>query len=150
MIFNNADNLMLGSSEVDKVYLGLAVVWERGGGSIPQEVQENVDDLVSHYGITGDYTFSYGIDTDAYGNEYYFVMLFASTAPAFRVTSRGNLRDESCTYYFRSQWTDVTYNQYSQGGSFHGALPVGMTDVYCTFDTSNITNASFYVFIEVS
>lgn len=150
MILNNADNMMFGSSEIDRVYCGSVKVWERGGGNIPQEVLDNVDDLIDHYSITGNYTFAYGLDTDAYGNDYYFVMLFASTAPAFRVTSRGNLRDESCTYYFRSQWTDVTYNQFSQGGSFHGALPIGMTDVYCTFDVSNITNASTIIFTEVS
>lgn len=35
MILNNADNVMLGSTEVSKIYCGSAVVWERGGGILP-------------------------------------------------------------------------------------------------------------------
>lgn len=149
MVFSNADNLMLGASEVDRVYLGTVIVWQRGGGNIPQEVLDNVADLVSHYGITGDYTFSYGIDTDAYGNSYYFVMLFESTAPTFRVTRQGSMRDEDCSYCSRSVWTDVQYFYHAQGSSFHGALP-DISEVYCTFDTANINNSSSIVFIEVS
>lgn len=61
MIFNNADNLMLGSSEVDRVCSGDIKVWERGGGipsdviSTVQYVKENyfpetdIDDLVFFY-----------------------------------------------------------------------------------------------------
>lgn len=35
MILNNADNVMIGSDEVSKIYCGSAVVWERGGGILP-------------------------------------------------------------------------------------------------------------------
>lgn len=35
MILNNADNVMLGSDEVSKIYCGSVVVWERGGGILP-------------------------------------------------------------------------------------------------------------------
>ena len=35
MILNNADNVMIGSTEVSKIYCGSAVVWERGGGILP-------------------------------------------------------------------------------------------------------------------
>lgn len=35
MILNNADNVMLGSTEVSKIYCGSALVWERGGSILP-------------------------------------------------------------------------------------------------------------------
>lgn len=35
MILNNADNIMIGTDEVSKIYCGSAVVWERGGGILP-------------------------------------------------------------------------------------------------------------------
>lgn len=35
MILNNADNVMIGSTEVSKIYCGSAVVWERGGSILP-------------------------------------------------------------------------------------------------------------------
>ena len=151
MILNNADNIMLGLSEVSKVYCGSALVWERGGGNIPQEVLDNVDDLIQHYSITGDYTIAYGLDQDAQGNEYYFVIVFSSLAPAFRLTRNGSFRDENCTYCFRSKWDNVDYYQHTQGSSSHGALPVYLTDLYCVFDTSNIVNGSTdYTIIEVT
>lgn len=48
MIFNNADNLMLGSSEVDRVYSGDIKVWERGGG-IPSDVISTVQYVKENY-----------------------------------------------------------------------------------------------------
>lgn len=48
MILNNADNIMLGGSEVDRVYCGSVVVWQRGG-NIPAEVQAQVAYLKSNY-----------------------------------------------------------------------------------------------------
>lgn len=48
MIFNNADNLMLGSSEVDRVYSGDIKVWERGG-SIPSDVISTVQYVKENY-----------------------------------------------------------------------------------------------------
>lgn len=35
MILNNADNVMIGSTEVSKIYCGSALVWERGGSILP-------------------------------------------------------------------------------------------------------------------
>lgn len=49
MILNNADNMMFGSSEIDRVYCGSVKVWERGGGNIPEEVQAQVAYLKSNY-----------------------------------------------------------------------------------------------------
>ena len=48
MILNNADNMMFSSSEVDRVYCGSVKVWERGG-SIPAEVQVQIDYLTEQY-----------------------------------------------------------------------------------------------------
>lgn len=36
MILNNADNIMLGSSEVDRVYCGNILVWERNSSPLPE------------------------------------------------------------------------------------------------------------------
>lgn len=35
MILNNADNVMVGSDEVSKIYCGSVLVWERGGSILP-------------------------------------------------------------------------------------------------------------------
>lgn len=40
MILNNADNIMLGSSEVDRVYCGSILVWERNTSPIPEGYTE--------------------------------------------------------------------------------------------------------------
>lgn len=35
MILNNADNVMIGSDEVSKIYCGSVIIWERGGSILP-------------------------------------------------------------------------------------------------------------------
>ena len=71
MILNNADNIMLGGSEVDRVYCGSVVVWQRGG-NIPAEVLAYAQDIITHYNLSGEIGIDYSLLYNNQSNKFLF------------------------------------------------------------------------------
>lgn len=159
MIFNNADNLMLGSSEVDKVYLGSAVVWERGGGSIPQEVLAYAQDIISHYNLSGvvgvDYSVLYALDKHFRGGDYYKVCLFDSLTPSFQWQVSGSpasvgihRNSQTLNFYVRTEFFVGSPSYFTNSSETWlspyttGEYPI---DTEGTLDISCITNYATYI-----
>lgn len=120
MIFNNADNLMLGSSEVDKVYLGLAVVWERGG-DIPQEVLTQIAYLHEHYMSDiplEDIGFIYGLYWATSDAPHYATLLLYPKTTTPRLTC-GNYTNNYMGLNNKSSYTKKVFCNQSTVGSYN-------------------------------
>lgn len=157
---NNAANVMYGTREVIRLYLGTHKVWERGvTPDIPQEVLDNVADLVSHYNITGDYTYMWWSAYSLRNVPYYGVVVFESTSPTFTMypntgsPSAGTsyamkITKANCNYYIRTIQFDASYRANYTGSFMDNSTPSGYYSpipIECIFDTSNITYNSEYV-----
>lgn len=158
MILNNADNIMLGGSEVDRVYCGSVVVWQRGG-NIPAEVLAYAQDIITHYNLSGeigvDYSLLYCLSKHFKGEIYYKVCLFDTLTPNFQwqvsgsPASAGILRNnQTFNFYGRTEYFVGSPSYFTNSSeTWLSPLNTGEYPINAegTFDVSCISNYAQYV-----
>lgn len=87
MILNNADNIMCGSNEVDRVFCGNVKVWERGTQpDIPAEVQQQITEMQQQFypeTPLSEFGFIYGVQYNQNNPYYLTVLVYPKTVEPF-------------------------------------------------------------------
>lgn len=114
MVLNNADNIMFGSAEVDRVYCGIIKVWERGG-SIPSDVISTVQYVKENYfpeTDIDDLAFFYAEDYNSVTGE--------SLGYKTTVFRKADITSSDGRVYFHSGGYSYTYVNLNTASTFGG------------------------------
>ena len=146
---------MLGASEVDKVYLGTAIVWERGG-DIPQEVLEQISYLRSNY-FSGynddDLYYIYGLYGSSTSKPLMYAVLMIADPNLTGITLdrggtnqgylsvRGQAKDNQMYFMFSSPSAGGSDTSFPSGYTFKHSTssltsPVSLTSTFRTWTPS--------------
>lgn len=142
MILNDADNIMLGSTEVSKVYCGDALVWERGGRVVPTGYDEIEYYRTSSYETlntrmrptsgTLRYELTYLAHSFSYSND---MLLGGFNSDPY------NLRDVCSIYVFI--WENGTLGMQEWTGTWHDLYPVGVAPLNTVLTVSGVFSAGY-------
>ena len=146
MIFNDADNIMLGNSEVDKVFCGNVKVWERNvPPDIPAAVQQQITEMQQQFypeTPLSEFGFIYGVQYNQNNPFYLTVLVYPKTVEPFlwagassstsvdfynnssyskRVVANGSVYTQNLNMHYL--WNNITPDGALERVSLYGNFP---------------------------